>query len=329
MTDEDSRFELENLQDLSALRGITRKLVLVTPEMARHYLATMHPNRKESLLETATMREFMQEGNWFGEISPVFFDDGRPMRARDGRHRFSSIDQLDTPAELTFIAGITDRMARFIDRNRSRTDKDWLRMSGITDYSKVTTLARMLAMREKHGLEGIRDPNRKVITPDDLDRWVTAPGIAECIRMADALYRNTGITPSHAAYALYRTAARDEAGNVTEVDPDGFWTAVLHGYGPGWGEGMPQYTLRQWLTRASKTGRVHVDPRLMSLYMLATAWNHHVRGRTWKSPTPKLETRMISGRPEKYLPASSVPDFLPLNPRQQLAQAFAALRDGE
>lgn len=329
------------LVDLSAQRGVIQGLYLVTPEMATHYLETMHVNRAESKLETGLMAALMEEENFFGEISPVYFDDGHPMRAWDGQHRFQAIIDTGLAEELTFIIGVPDVMAQYIDRGRARTQADSNRMRGVIDYKKKTVLARMLSLYYKFGIEGIRDPNRRVLTPKEQDAFTLHPALPEIIRLADGLWAKTGMTMSHAAYALFLTAERDEHGNIVKVDPDGFWHDVLNGYGPDWGIGNPAFTLHAWLTRASKQGRQPADARLMSLYMITTAWNKHITfnprlaSTHWSKPAPKFEQRFNhrTQKMDKFFPGSSVPDFLPLNARQRLAAAivpaYAALKGAD
>ncbi|HEY1700803.1 MAG TPA: hypothetical protein VGG75_13905 [Trebonia sp.] len=281
---------------------------LVTPEIARQYLETMHANRSQSKLEKGVLAGNLEEGNWFGAISVVFFDDGTPMRAWDGQHRFEAVIAAGLPAWMQFVIGVTEQEASYIDTGRPRSRSDWYKMTGVVDSNRRAVLSRALGLYYKYGIEGTRQPGSLVLTPAEQDKWATAPGMAESVRAGNALRAAIGVNHGYAAYAVFLTAARDADGNVTELDPDGFWESVRSGVGLQ--DGDPALTLRNFLSRNSTAGRLPADERLMQHYLLATAWNKHVLGQRWSKPAPKFETKGTTGK--KIFPASQVPDFLPI-----------------
>lgn len=301
--------------------GITHEFVLVDPDYARLLLDSMHANRTKSRLNKGLMAALLQEGNFFPGISPVYLDaDGLPY---DGQHRLEAITETGIPAWLLFIGGITDEMAEYIDTGRSRTRADHYKIKGIPDYKKKSVISRILAIHAKYGQEGVRNPSGLVITPQEQDAWVAAPGMEEALRASDTLYRTLGASPTLLAYALMRTMRLEDG--EPDIDPTGFWGKLKSG--AGMEEGDPALTARNFLMKDSKAGRIPADPRLMTLYLLATAWNYSVLGRSWEKVSPRYE-RTGAGR--KYFPAGNVPDFLPWNAREmlpaQLRAAYAAVK---
>ena len=292
---------------------VTLQWTLVTPEDAKGYLATMHDNRSKSKVEKGVLAGNLQEGNWYGAISPVFFDDSPVPRAWDGQHRFEAVIEAGTAAWMLFVIGVTEEEAEYIDTGRSRTRGDWYKMQGIPDYNRRAVVSRLLTLYAKYGIEGIRSPSARVLTPQEQDAWVNAEGIGECIKGGNALASRIGCNASYAAYALFQTMQNGV------VDPDGFWESVRSGIGLE--EGDPALTLRDWYMRKGKGGRLAADPRLMELYMLGTAWNHHVDGKSWAKPSPKFEVVGTTGK--KVFPAAQVPEF------KSLASRHAPRRIGE
>jgi hypothetical protein len=292
--------------------NVTHEWVLVTPDAARQFLETMHDNRSKSKLEKGVLAANLREGNWFAEISPVYFDDSAPPRAWDGQHRFEAVIEADLPAVMLFITGVSERAAEYIDTGRRRTRADWYKMQHLPDYTRRAVVSRMLALYGKYGVEGVRSPAGLVLTPAEQDAWVDVPGMTEAVKAGNVLGAATGANPGYAAYEIFRTAGRDADGAVTQIDPDGFWESVRGG--AGLLENDPALTLRNFLVRSNKAGRIPADARLMELYVTGTAWNKHVLGQPWSKPSPRFET---TSKGKKVFPASQVPDLLPLDARKR------------
>jgi hypothetical protein len=302
---------------------------LVTPELARRYLDTMHDNRSESKLEVGVFADTIEEGTFYPAISPVFFDAGDPLleedRAWDGQHRFSAIEESGIAQHLLVIRGVTAEEAKVIDTGRARSFADTLRIGHVVDYSRQATVSRVLAGYAKYGIDYVRTPARAdfPLTRKEKEVFVDSPGMKECISVGRSLARR-GANISLAAYVVYRTAD----GTLPDgIDSDGFWNSVFTGEGLVHGD--PALTLRDYLMSGGAKQRHMggIDPRLMELYVLTTAWNKHVRGERWTKPNPVLETRNAGSSVRKYLPASQVPDVITLAERRTgLGRLRAAAR---
>jgi hypothetical protein len=128
-----------------------------------------------------------------------------------------------------------------------------------------------------------------------------------------------GMNPGYTAYAIMRTAGAREDGTVV-IDPTGFWDSVLTGAGLELKD--PALTLRNYISRENKAGRLPADARLMELYLDATAWNHHVTREPWSKPSPRFETKGTTGK--KVFPATQVPDFLSPDSRNRSLRSLRA-----
>jgi hypothetical protein len=307
------------VQDPPFPSHIKAEYVLVTPELAAHYRdkEVMHANRTQSKLDTSVLAAMMTEGNFYPDISVVYFDaDDRPW---DGNHRFGAVIESGLPQWMLFIRGVREEATEYIDTNRKRTYGDNLRRNGVSDYSRVAVVARMMALYAKFGIEGIRSPSQRPVTAAEKDAWLEAPGLYESIRKAENLARAVRANASLVAYTMWQTARYDPDGTVT-VDPDGFWESVRTG--AGLEERDPALTLNKQLLKGApkQNYTAAVDPRLMELYLLGTAWNKHVRGESWSRPNPVFDVKPGGA---KVFPSSQVPELLPFR-RPALTELQAA-----
>jgi hypothetical protein len=286
---------------------IKAEYVLVTPELAAHYRdkEVMHANRTQSKLDTSVLAAMMAEGNFYPDISVVYFDaEDRPY---DGNHRFGAVIESGLSQWMLFIRGVREEATPYIDTNRKRTYGDNLKIQGVSDYSRVSVVARMMALYAKFGIEGVRSPSGRPVTAAEKDVWLGAPGLMEAIRKAENLARAVRANASLAAYTILQTARYDPDGTVT-IDPDGFWESVRTG--AGLEERDPALTLRNQLLKSAphQSYTAKVDPRLMELYLHGTAWNKHVRREKWTRPNPVFDVRPGG---TKVFPSSQVPELLP------------------
>ena len=279
------------------------RFVLVTPDLAAELLKTMHANRNTSRIEVTIHEQNLRDGVFYPAISPVYLDDGKPARAWDGKHRLEAVRNTGIPAWMLFIYGVTAEEARYADTGRRRSYADTLKIEGIPDYSRQSALARALALYDEHGIDGFRNPGQFAVSRAKLDRWVSAPGVHESVKIAEALYRATRVNSGYAAYAVYRTGEGQ--------DPSGFWERVRSGEGLEAGD--PALTLRNWLLRSRQgSTRTSVqDYGKVTKYALATAWNKDVLGEPYGRIMPAYERTKTNGK--LFFPAASIPDFLQLN----------------
>lgn len=314
----------------------TATMELITPQKAADCLERMHHNRTKSKIEKGVMSQLLRDGEFYGEISPVYFDDNGDWVAApgdqdpwDGQHRFEAIAETGIPAWMWVIRGISEPASEYIDTGRRRIYSDTLAIQRMTDPKRQAILARAMAMYEVHGIAGIRNPSSFPLTRGQMDRWVDGPGMMESIHLANQIRHATTGSDGALSYAIRRTARVDEAGadgraTAVTIDPTGFWQSVKTG--DGLERGDPAKTLREWMMRRRAEARqTRADPRLMNFYAVGTAWNKHVIGKPYRKVQPKFE-RKRSG--EAYFPASAVPDLLPAgaDPLGELRDAYEEAR---
>src|SRR5580658_6992325 len=76
----------------------TATMELITPDLAEDLLTRMHANRTVSKIEKGVMAQLLKDGQFYGEISPVYFDDNGDwvldpdaQDPYDGQHRLQAI----------------------------------------------------------------------------------------------------------------------------------------------------------------------------------------------------------------------------------------------
>ena len=306
--------------------GFRTEKVLVTPEMAKELLDTMHANRSRSRMEVGLQEENLRGGSWWPEISPVFLDDGVVDEARsyDAQHRFQAVVNTGISAWMLFIYGVRAEAAEYIDTGRRRSYADMLRIGEVPDYKRQSVLAKYMALYNKFGIDGIRQPSRYPVSQGDKSPYLNSDPMMKSIHAGEALARALGCNGSWAAYAVWRTGIVSDDGAFT-VDP--FWEAVRTGEKLVLGD--PALALRNWLMNGNKRERRPADKRLTEMYAYATAYNKHVTGQRYQRVNPVFEERLNG---TKYFAATTVPDFLPKDigelTRSQLRTAYQNLERG-
>lgn len=279
---------------------IKTQFEFVTPDEAQHYLDTMHKNRTKSQISVDVHTDNLTEGTFFPAISPVFLDaDHRPW---DGQHRFRAIVESGVGAWLNFVIGVTPEEARFIDTGRKRTMGDSLSIDGVIDANKRASVARLMAVYDRHGMDGIRNSSRSAVTDAQVRSFVETEEMGHAVRRAASARAAIGVSPTYFGYAMLRT------------DPySSFWESVISG--EDLAAGHPALTLRNWYI-ATSTARTNVNPasqKMVELFALTRCWNAWVKGQELHRVTPHYDTTATGRRVFK---ADHVPDFLPASLRK-------------
>jgi hypothetical protein len=274
----------------------------------------MHVNRSKSKINTEVLEAALKAGKFYPDISVTFADaDGEYW---DCMHRLMAIAETGIPAWILVVRGVREEAAECIDTGRARSYKDWLKMQGVDWYSQRGTLARMLAIYAKYGIEGIRNPPQAAVANFEMDRWLHVPGVGDSLRLADSVYRILNRKPNYSvvAYLVMVTGAGQ--------DPTGFWRSVRDG--ENLVGGMPAKTLREFmLAGGPRNAIIKADPRMLQLYACSTAWNQHAKGEDYKVVRPTYAERANG---TKYFPSRNIPDVLPagFDAQAELA-AFAGM----
>ena len=126
------------------------KVELITPEIARVYLAQNCGNRKVSKYMVNMYSEAMKRGEWMLNGESIKFDvDGNLI---DGQHRLHALIEANISLELLVVRGLQRSAFKTLDVGKKRTAGDCLSIEGIANYNTVAAIVRMyMKMREKDG----------------------------------------------------------------------------------------------------------------------------------------------------------------------------------
>ena len=101
---------------------ITSKLVLVTPEMAREWLAKNLINRPIATAQVARLVEIIKAGKW--EITPDSIGFNVYDQLTNGQHRLAAIVQAGIPVRLMVVTGLPVESFAATDQGRVRSVSD-------------------------------------------------------------------------------------------------------------------------------------------------------------------------------------------------------------
>ena len=129
--------------------------ILVTPEMARHFLQFNDGNRKLQPKHVDMMAADIQKGQWMVNAQPICFTanpfaastDGERPRLLNGQHRLHAIIKAGEPIEVPIAINIPDEAFATFDNHAKRT----VRASGAKIDVRVLASAAKLQWREDNG----------------------------------------------------------------------------------------------------------------------------------------------------------------------------------
>jgi hypothetical protein len=114
----------------------------VTPEMAKHFLATVSNNRKVSRHVVQKYAKAIERGEWRSTGQPIIFDtEGRMI---DGQHRCHAIASAGIPIELLVIRGAPADSFAVIDSGKRRNASDALSIKGFKNVHVLAAAAKTI-----------------------------------------------------------------------------------------------------------------------------------------------------------------------------------------
>jgi len=127
--------------DAPGLDGITIEVVLVTPELAREFLAANAHNRSMRPLLVEQYARDMRDEDFPFTGDPIRFDlDGTLM---DGQHRCEACTQTGLPFWAVVIRGLSPDVMDVIDTGAKRKLSDVLKLRGEVDTFDLAAAIRM------------------------------------------------------------------------------------------------------------------------------------------------------------------------------------------
>lgn len=134
------------------------KEVLITPEMAKEFLANNPINRNIRNKRLAKYCDAIKKGEWTLSPSPISFSkDGRLL---DGQHRLTAIVLTGIPVKMVVAYGVSDDAV--FDKGAERTTGDSLYMRGLID-KKVSSHGYIAIVKAYFTLLLNKDPSDEEI----------------------------------------------------------------------------------------------------------------------------------------------------------------------
>lgn len=178
---------------------ITTGWQLVTPAIAKQYLALNHNNRNLRKVNVARMAHDMKNGHY--EVTHQGIAVSVTGILLDGQHRLEAIVSSNLPQYLLVTIGLPDSAQKHMDRGALRRTADFL--VGSNAVLRASTLKTLLAIRELNGEvlpAPLYDRMRNVTDSDVHSLIEDEPGLAadmaELANLALRASRHCPVTPT-------------------------------------------------------------------------------------------------------------------------------------
>lgn len=131
--------------------------ILVTPEIAKEWLARGGKNRPVSKKQVDIIAKAIKDGNWIETGDTVSF--GIDGRLQNGQHRLCAVIQAGIAVYMNICMGVTDKRAfQIYDRGlRKRTTGQVLDMEGGKHGTAIAAIARRLKVWDITPLKNMYD----------------------------------------------------------------------------------------------------------------------------------------------------------------------------
>lgn len=150
---------------------------IVTPDMARGFLASNATNRAISRAAVTRLKSVLQSGEWrYNGEAIKFSKEGALL---DGQHRLTAIVEADMPAELLVITDLNADAFATLDQGRKRSGGDVLHVRGIARSGHVAVATGMFyRLMQNKAIYGGNQP----VPAYGTDRiFARHPGLAEAV----------------------------------------------------------------------------------------------------------------------------------------------------
>lgn len=289
---------------MSSFNKISSTRILVTPEIAKEFLASSLGNRGIRRSKVDAFREAMLSGEWIENGDSIrFYDDGT---LQDGHHRLTACIQAGIPFQAILVHGLTKDAAKTVDKGSARSNADELSLhSGLTpDNARIAASVASILIIHDMGSSAWARPggsHSKHLTATRVTKWVEEN--MEEIRPAiewskTAIKKGNTMLPKSNAAALLILGSRIDEDLAKE-----FLDAVFSGYGitPG---STADHVRTALLAAAMGAKKIDRSTRVLTV---AKAMKSYLAGRTIKHAGNAM-----------FKPSDAVPMF-PLDAKDQEA----------
>lgn len=247
---------------LPAPAATTSTLEMVTPDVARDWLAQNIHNRNVRRAVVATYARDMRQGRWQYTAEPIkFAADGVLL---DGQHRLHAIVQSGASIPMLVVRGLRLAAQSAMDTGARRTASDALGLSGEKATGVLAAAAKLI-------ITDMGRAERPVSTGEIAELLESEPFLRTiCAEILPTL-RVMGVTPAVLAYCYWRLSAIDSS--RCSVFFESLSTLA------GLPAGSPILALNRRLNDSA--GRRSVRSRMYRIETIACifmAWNAWVKG---------------------------------------------------
>lgn len=258
------------------------EMVLITPELAREWLAGNTANRKIRTYKVNQYASDMAAGRWTASESAICrTTDGQLL---NGQHRMLAVIQAGIPVWMLVLQDVPIEAMPNMDTGTGRTAADGLRFQGERN-APLTASAGKLAIVYSDG-RIYRDKKLQSVSGAEIKAFIEEnPDLRDSVETGGKLAARIGLTGTAVAVAhwLYSRAS-------TSFSADLFLTLAAER--TNLEPGSPILALDSRV-RQLKTNRTRLEHR-DELYLLVKAWNYWRTGRPVQKITvrPKGEYRI-------------------------------------
>lgn len=268
--------------------GLSFEEVVVTPEVAEEWLATMGVNRRLSESNLDAIAQAMREDLWHNDGTPIRFNVKDQMI--DGQHRCMAISMTGKTQTLMVVRGVEETAMTTIDTGKSRSRSDVLSIHDpeLRDTVSIAGAATVALRWEK----GVRNNalRNAYVSNDEFIRFFDANRelILSANKIGGRITRATrGVTQQAVSLCAYLFE------KISPEDTEYFWDRLVDGVGLE--KGSPILALRRFFENESRSNRDNVRADIAAAIIIK-AWNAYREGRN----VELLRFKVGGANPERF-----------------------------
>lgn len=261
---------------------VTLLVMLVTPDMARGWLATQANNRRVTPGRVSQFARDILAGNWMLNGETIVFDENG--RLLDGQHRLHAVIEAGIPVRMAVARNVPAAAMATLDQGRPRGLGDVLQIDSQKNANLLAAIVRWVYKYEHTAMQsqGPISHSELLVT---LERH---PKILDSVQMMTSLPRIGA--PAPIGFVHYWGARTTSAAKADE-----FAHSLAHGSdmgGNGLPAGHPIFLLRERLLR-ERLGKSKL-PAIEVCALSIIAWKYFIADRRlrhlrWRAKGPAAQ----------------------------------------
>lgn len=129
-----------------SMKGVTCKVMVVTPSMAKKWLMNNNENRQINNGAVNRYYNDIIQGKWVLNGEPIIFDKNQILR--NGQHRMMAVVKAGVPIPTVVVEGIDPSAFKSMDNGHLRTPADVLRIDNVPNARVVAgIISKFLALK--------------------------------------------------------------------------------------------------------------------------------------------------------------------------------------